>query len=339
VGQYSAIGCQGERWTADEPVTAWHEPINRRAQRWARRHKPLVVCATALLAATGVALLIGTVLLTRANARTEKQRQIAEANYRKTREAVDEYFTRVSESKLLDVPGLQPLGRELLESALMYYQGFLRDRADDRTAQSESAAAYGRAAALTQLIGSREEALGLYRKALALYEQLVREHPGEPRFRVDLAIVCDRSGNLLRISARADEAMQLQARGLMLREALARAHPAGARFQDELARSHLRIGTVLGESGRFEEAMSHFAKALAIEDALLNRADLALDLPSDLGHRYSSPARFRDDLVRSLLSISHMQYGLGRHEESLRSRRRRKTPRSLTTKSFSPRRP
>src|SRR5262249_39105885 len=28
------------------------------------------------------------------------------------------------------------------------------------------------------------------------------------------------------------------------------------------------------------------------------------------------------DLVQSLLSVSHMQYGLGRHEESLRSRRR-----------------
>src|SRR5262249_43737246 len=44
--------------------------------------------------------------------------------------------------------------------------------------------------------------------------------------------------------------------------------------------------------------------------------------PSDLGQRYASPDRFRDDLVRSLLSVSHMQFGLGRHVESLRSRRR-----------------
>src|SRR5262249_20165803 len=242
-----------ERWTADEPVMAWHEPVTRRARRWARRHKPLVACAAALLAATVVGLITGTILLSRANARTERQRQIAEANYRKAREAVDEEFTRVGESKLLDVPGLQPLRKELLESALRYYQEFLRERAGDRTVRSESAAAYYRAAAVTQLIGSHEEALELYRTALALYEQLVREHPDEPKFQVDLAIVCGQFGNLLRISGRAQEAMRVQEQGLVLREALARTHPAGARFQDELARSHLGISTLLSESGQLDE--------------------------------------------------------------------------------------
>src|SRR5262249_30761414 len=162
---------------------------------------------------------------------------------------VDEYFTRVGESKQLDVPGLQPLRKELLESALRYYQEFLRERAADRAVRSESAAAYYRAAAVTQLIGSHEEALGLLRTALALYEQLVLEHPGEPKFQVDLAIVCGRLGDLLRISGRAEEAMRVQERGLVLRQALVRAHPAGARFQDELAQSHLGISTLLSESG------------------------------------------------------------------------------------------
>jgi serine/threonine protein kinase len=31
-----------ERWTADEPVTAWREPLSRRARRWARRHRPAI---------------------------------------------------------------------------------------------------------------------------------------------------------------------------------------------------------------------------------------------------------------------------------------------------------
>ena len=31
-----------ERWTADEPVTAWREPFSRRAGRWARRNRTLV---------------------------------------------------------------------------------------------------------------------------------------------------------------------------------------------------------------------------------------------------------------------------------------------------------
>jgi tetratricopeptide (TPR) repeat protein/tRNA A-37 threonylcarbamoyl transferase component Bud32 len=39
-----------ERWMADEPVLAWREPLARRAQRWARRHRPAVTgLAVALL--------------------------------------------------------------------------------------------------------------------------------------------------------------------------------------------------------------------------------------------------------------------------------------------------
>ena len=42
-----------QRWLADEPVTAWREPITRRVGRWARRHRTLVTSSTvaAVLAA------------------------------------------------------------------------------------------------------------------------------------------------------------------------------------------------------------------------------------------------------------------------------------------------
>ncbi len=47
-----------ERWIADEPVFAWHEPLWRRARRWARRHRTLVVSTVAVLL-FGVAGLAG----------------------------------------------------------------------------------------------------------------------------------------------------------------------------------------------------------------------------------------------------------------------------------------
>src|SRR5262249_42080666 len=98
-----------EQGMADEPVTAYREPAPVRLARWARRHRPLVAGAAVLLIASVVGLAAGTVVLGRANARIEEQRLRAEANFKKAREAVDEYFTKVSESKLLNVPGLQPL--------------------------------------------------------------------------------------------------------------------------------------------------------------------------------------------------------------------------------------
>ena len=38
-----------ERWLADEPVTAWREPISRRARRWAWQHRTGVTAAAAVV--------------------------------------------------------------------------------------------------------------------------------------------------------------------------------------------------------------------------------------------------------------------------------------------------
>ncbi len=40
-----------ERWMADEPVTAWREPISRRLRRWARRNRTPVAAALVALVA------------------------------------------------------------------------------------------------------------------------------------------------------------------------------------------------------------------------------------------------------------------------------------------------
>ena len=58
------------------------------------------------------------------------QRNLAEANLLEARQAVDDSFTKVSESVLPHTPGLQPLRKQLLEDSLRYYQGFVRRLAD-----------------------------------------------------------------------------------------------------------------------------------------------------------------------------------------------------------------
>jgi serine/threonine protein kinase/Flp pilus assembly protein TadD len=51
-----ALAADLEHWLADEPVTAYREPLPARARRWTRRHRPLVASVTAGLL---VALLLG----------------------------------------------------------------------------------------------------------------------------------------------------------------------------------------------------------------------------------------------------------------------------------------
>jgi eukaryotic-like serine/threonine-protein kinase len=149
-----------ERWLADEPVSAWREPWPTRARRWTRRHRQLVTGATALLiAAVPLSLLLAvnreearrqadrdTVLISRSYTAERKARQQAEANFQRTRAAIDEFFTTVSQSKLFDVPGLQPLRKELLESAVRYYRNLAAEAGEDLTVQAGLAAAHFRLA-------------------------------------------------------------------------------------------------------------------------------------------------------------------------------------------------
>src|SRR5262249_32798586 len=153
-----------------------------------------------------VALGVGLVLLGRAGARTEQQRRLAEenyaeaqrqgdlarANFQMARRAVDDYFVQVSESTLLrsPLPGLQPLRKQLLESALKYYQEFLRQGGDDPGLRAELAQAYFRVGSITDQIGSKAEAFEAFQRARELYQALSRADPKNASFRGELARTC-----------------------------------------------------------------------------------------------------------------------------------------------------
>ena len=99
-----------ERWMADEPVTARKDPLPERARRWMRGHRPVVAAASALLVTAVIALGTGTCLLRAANGQireqrdeARKQRELAQAGFHQARQAVDDYFTRISENTLLEL--------------------------------------------------------------------------------------------------------------------------------------------------------------------------------------------------------------------------------------------
>ncbi len=72
-----------ERWMADEPVSAWREPLSRRARRWAKRNRTAVTAAAVALLAGMVGLSAVLVVQTRAKA------DIARALDRETRANLD----------------------------------------------------------------------------------------------------------------------------------------------------------------------------------------------------------------------------------------------------------
>jgi serine/threonine protein kinase len=55
-GSCRALADDIERWMADEPVTAWREPVSRRARRWAKRRRTPVTAAVVALVAGVIGL-------------------------------------------------------------------------------------------------------------------------------------------------------------------------------------------------------------------------------------------------------------------------------------------
>jgi serine/threonine protein kinase len=58
-----ALAADVERWLADEPVSAYHEPPTTRARRWARRHRTAVTSALAVLLVVLAGLSVGLVVV------------------------------------------------------------------------------------------------------------------------------------------------------------------------------------------------------------------------------------------------------------------------------------
>ncbi len=77
-------------------------------------------------------------------AQAQAQQRLAEENLRQARQAVDRYYTLVSEGTLHDVPGMEVLRKQLLEAAVQYYEQFVDQRTNDPDVQAELAAAHYR---------------------------------------------------------------------------------------------------------------------------------------------------------------------------------------------------
>jgi serine/threonine-protein kinase len=299
-----------ERWMADEPVTAYRDRLPARAGRWARRHKPLVAGSAALLIAAVVGLTVGTVLLGRANGRTEQQRRLAQANYlraeanfRTARTAVEEYFTKVSESKLLNVPGLQPLRRDLLESVRKYYEQFLRDRGTDRSVRAEAAEAWYRLGFVEMEVGTPTLASADFQEAAAMYESLARDHPGEPRYPYKLAMSLNDLGNQQSRLGFTDEALLTQERSLAIRRQVAKENPSVPEYQKELGIGLMNCGDSQRRTGQAEAAIPLYLEARDVYVRLIRE------------HRHVADYRYR--LAGVFKGLGYIFENTGRTDEAL----------------------
>jgi serine/threonine-protein kinase len=316
-----------EHWLADEPVAAWREPAQARLGRWARRHRTLVAVAVALLATAVLALGLSTVLVSlerdakeeaRRNAvqnllaakaqekLTDEQRQLAgrrqaeaEENFQKARQAVDELLGEVGQRWLADVPLMQPVRRRLLERAVVFYQGFLKQKSKDPDVRRGAGQAYRKLAEVYVLLGQEDKALQACRDGLALFAGLAKDFPGRPEFRRDQAGFHRQLSSLYQQAGKLPDAHAELRRALALDQELARAHPDRPEFQADLAFSHDGLSRLLRQMHRPAKVEDHCLKALAIRRKLAERQPARPENQDDLASSYESLGSLRRDQGRA----------------------------------------
>ena len=119
-------------------------------------------------------------------AEADRERQSAETNFRRAREAVDRVFTLAAE-KMAGEPHMEPIRRALLEDALEFYQGFLKQKGTDPLVRHETARAYRRVGSINELLGRPEQTEAALLQAVTLLQQLAADYPSVPEYRAELA--------------------------------------------------------------------------------------------------------------------------------------------------------
>ncbi len=179
---------------ADEPVSAWREPIARRARRWAKRNRTAVTAAVTAAAGMLIAGVIGLAAVlaveTRAKAaiaralegETRANRRLAASNDEldRSRAAVQErydlavaairtFHTGVSEDFLLKQDQFKELRDRLLKAASDFYGklGALLGKETDPASRRALARANFELAELTAKVGRHVNALAAHRAVLA----------------------------------------------------------------------------------------------------------------------------------------------------------------------------
>lgn len=325
-----------EHWLADEPVTTYSEPIAVRARRWLRK-RALLATSVAVAAVVGlIASAIGLVVIGAKNrdldaalASESKERKLAvaneqkaEAEFRRAKKAVDDYFTAVSESKELTkkYPGMHELRLKLLEKAQTYYEEFLKERGNDPNLQADTALALSNRASVAAATGRKADALAGYLEAIQIREKLARDNPQSDENNFGLASAYNNLGVLQQALGKFDEALASFRSAIGIKEKLARDHPNEPDYTANLASSIANLGEFQRIGGKPQDAFATHLAAFKVFEKLakenpsvpaylfslagqhnnLGVLQNALGKPRDALVNYQAALKIYLDLARSL---------------------------------------
>jgi tetratricopeptide (TPR) repeat protein len=319
------------RFLAGEPILARPAGPWERVAKWARR-RPAVAALLLVTALATVGFVAG-VLVHNAQlqdalhtAKTEKER--ADNNLQKAREAVTAMLTEVGKEQLAHVPQMESVRKALLEKALLFYQGFLQQQSTDPAVMRETAGVYELAAKMYELLGRHPEMEEALRQALRLQEQLAEQFPHEATYRQDLAETTITQCKLYHAIGSSKQAVESGEKALAIIEQLLADRPSVPAYQHDWATCHFNLGVSNAYLYRLDQAQTHLQEALRVWERLLGEhpgvsdyEDMLAESCVNLGNLYSETGQADKAEAMYRKALPALEHLIGTQPDSLHYRR------------------
>ncbi len=187
----SAFADDVDRYLRNEPIVACPPSRVYQFRKFVRRNQTAIVtsCLLSLTLLVGIAV-SGWQAYEASTARAtaednlrevDKQRRQAERNLRDARQAIDRYFTLVSESTLLEEPGLLPLRLELIRNAAEFYDQLASREASDPETRFDLAMTHLRLGQIEYGLSQMHDSITALDKGFALIESLMQQWPAHSK--------------------------------------------------------------------------------------------------------------------------------------------------------------
>jgi tetratricopeptide (TPR) repeat protein len=190
---------------------------------------------------------------------------------------------------------LQRFRKDLLQSALTHYEGFVRDYGDNPQLQAELAATYFRIAQINAEIGTPQGTAATFVRGLDILEKLEPERSNHGRFQSLLVgiykgrhrLALDELDTLRSIPSGALDTLQ---RARKIWEKLVDENPDSVGFQNDLAGLHNLIGIVQTAGDLYDDALASFRRARLLWQNLTRDNPENANYRSDLALTYGNAA-------------------------------------------------
>jgi serine/threonine-protein kinase len=304
-----------ERWLADEPVTAWHEPWSVRARRWLGRRRsllggaaiaiPVIITSLSILvvsdrwtnerlAANNRDLAVATLAANRSRARAEEREDMALKAIASFREVVE------SNPVLSTRSDLRPLRQHLLEAPLGFYRRFREALIREKSEASSPS-------------GLDDQSLELF----LAHRSLVPSGVSTPTGLDDKLM----QANFALAWLNAESGSPVDALK-SYREAVDILEPVAGRTNDRghrmwLATVYNNLGNNLVDIGRFDEARVSHEKALALRRGLADEQPGNVQALSELSYSEHNLGWLDSKVGRTESALAHYRRAAEMREQVL----------------------